>query len=110
MASAIFSLVFSLAIGITKGVLKITRKKNNKHNKTFTLAKTKLNSIETLISQALIDLEINHEEFKRIIHEEEHYRRLKEDIKMMKSNDELSENNKILKKIMRVHRIKKIFF
>ena len=110
MASVIFSLVFSLGIGITKGVLKIIRKKNNKHNKTFTLAKTKLNSIETLISQALIDLEINHEEFKRIINEEEHYGRLKEDIKMMKSNDELSENNKILKKIMKVQRIKTVFF
>ena len=35
------------------------------------LAKSKLNSIETLISQALIDLEISHEEFKAIVSEEE---------------------------------------
>ena len=35
------------------------------------LAKSKLNSIETLISQALIDLEISHEEFKTIVSEEE---------------------------------------
>ena len=34
------------------------------------LAKSKLNSIETLISQALIDLEISHEEVKTIVNEE----------------------------------------
>ena len=56
------------------------------------LAKSKLNSIETLISQALIDLEIGHEEFKAIVNEEENYRRLKENIRMMKSSDKLSEN------------------
>ena len=53
------------------------------------LTKSKLNSIETLISQALIDLEISHEEFKTFFHKEENYRRLKEDIKMMKSRNEL---------------------
>ena len=60
------------------------------------LAKSKLNSIETLISQALINIEISHEEYKSIINEEENYRRLKENIKVMKSEDqkdELSENN-----------------
>ena len=35
------------------------------------LAKSKLNSIETLISQALIDLDISHEEFKTIVNEKE---------------------------------------
>ena len=39
------------------------------------LAKSKLNSNESLISQALIDLEISHEEFKTIVSEEENYRR-----------------------------------
>ena len=33
------------------------------------LAKSKLNSIETLISQALIDLDIGHEELKTIVNE-----------------------------------------
>ena len=37
------------------------------------LAKSKLNSIETLMSQALIDLDINHEEFKTIANEKEKY-------------------------------------
>ena len=65
------------------------------------LATSKLNSIETLISQALIDLEISHEEFKTIVNEEENYRRLKGNIRMMKSNDEkdeLSENKKNIRK------------
>ena len=57
------------------------------------LAKSKLNSIETLISQALIDLEVSHEEFKTIVNEKEKYERMKEWIRMMKSSDELSRNN-----------------
>ena len=55
------------------------------------LAKSKLNSIEKLVSQAIIVLEISHEEYKSIINEEEHYRRLKETIRMMKSDDEKDE-------------------
>ena len=48
------------------------------------LAKSKLNSIENPLFQALIDLEIGHERYKSIINEEENYRRLKEKIRMMK--------------------------
>ena len=55
------------------------------------LATSKLNSTETLMSQALLDLEINHEENKTIVDEEENYRRLKENIRMIKNNDELNE-------------------
>ena len=65
--SASFTLVFSLTTGIIKKVLKITINKKKKHNKIVMLAKSKLNSIETLISQTLIDFEISHEEFKTII-------------------------------------------
>ena len=53
------------------------------------LAKSKLNSIANLISQALIDLEFSHEEFKIVPKKE----RMKENTKMMKSSDELGENN-----------------
>ena len=53
-------------------------------------ARSKINITKTLISQALIDLEIGHEEYKAIINEEVHYGRLKENIKMMKSSDELN--------------------
>ena len=55
------------------------------------LARSKLNSIEKLISQALIDLEISHEKYKSIINKEENYRRLKENIRNIKSDDELNE-------------------
>ena len=52
-------------------MLKITRNKKKKHNKIVMLAKSKLNSIKTLISQALIVLEISHEEIKAIVNEKE---------------------------------------
>ena len=48
-ASASFSLVFSLTKGIIKKLLNKTRNKKKKHNKIFMLAKSKFNSIETLI-------------------------------------------------------------
>ena len=63
IARASFILIFSLATGITKKLLNITRQEKKKHDKILMLDKSKLNSIETLISQALIDLEISHEEF-----------------------------------------------
>ena len=71
IASASFSLAFSLTTGIIKKSLKIARNKKKKHNKIFILAKSKSNSIEKPVSQALIDLEIGHEEYKSIINEEE---------------------------------------
>ena len=42
------------------------------------LAKSKLNSIETLVSQALIDMEISHEEFITILKEKNLYEKMKE--------------------------------
>ena len=59
------------------------------------LAKSKLNSIEILISQALIDLDISHEDFIRILKEKDRYERMKED---------LSENEEY--KIMRLSSVK----
>ena len=54
------------------------------------LAKSKLNSIETLISQALTDMEINHEEFTAILNEKDKYEKMKDNIK--------SENEKYMSK------------
>ena len=50
-------------------MLNITRKKKKKHNKIIALARNKLNIIETLMSQALIDFDISHEEFVKITNE-----------------------------------------
>ena len=61
IASASFTLLFSQTTGITKKLLNITRKKKKKHDKILMLAKSKLNSIDTLISQALFDMDISHE-------------------------------------------------
>ena len=61
------------------------------NNKIVVLVKTKLNSIKNLISQASIDLEISHE---TIVDEKEKYKRMKENIRMMKSRDKLGVNNK----------------
>ena len=51
--------------------LNITRNKKKKHDKILMLAKSKLNSIEALVSQALIDMEISHEEFITILKEKD---------------------------------------
>ena len=61
IASASFTLIFSLTTGIIKKLLSITRKKKNKHDKILMLAKSKLDSIEILVSQARFDMEISHE-------------------------------------------------
>ena len=45
------------------------------------LTKTKLNSAKTLVSQALIDLEIGHEEFVTIWKERDKYGKMKENLK-----------------------------
>ena len=77
IASASFTLIFSLTIGIVKKLLNITRNKKKKLDKILMLAKSKLNSIETLVSQALIDMEISHEEFNTIMKEKKNMRRRK---------------------------------
>ena len=74
---------------IIKEVWETSRNKKKARSKILMLAKNKLNSIETLISQVLIDLETSHEEFETILNEKEKYGRLKKDVKMMKSSDEL---------------------
>ena len=54
IASASFSFAFSLTTGIIKKLLETTRNKKKKHNKVFMLARSKSNSIESKISEALI--------------------------------------------------------
>ena len=61
------------------------------------LAKSKLNSIETLISQALIDMDISYEEFVTILKEKDKYEKMKDNLR--------SENNGE-NKIMRLSSVK----
>ena len=79
MMSAGFSLAFSITTGFVKNFLKATRNKMKKHNKIVMLARSKLNSIDSKISKALINNEEN------ILNEEKKYRELKKSIRMMNS-------------------------
>ena len=96
IASTSFSFAFSIIIGIVKKLLKTTRNKKKKHNKIVMLARSKLNSIESKISEALINSEISHEDFITIINEENNYRKLKECIRMMKSQRNDTEKNNLI--------------
>ena len=87
-----FSHAFSITTGIVKKLLKTTRNKKKKHNKIVMLARSKLNSIESKTSEALINNEIIHEDFMTIINEEKKYRELKENIRMMNSQRSDVEN------------------
>ena len=53
------------------------------------LAKSKLNSIETLISQALIDMEISHEELIAIFKEKDKYEKMKENVRSENEQQEI---------------------
>ena len=87
MASASFSLAFSIFTGIVRKLLKTKKKKN----KIVMLARSKLNNIESKISEALIHNEIIHEDFMTIINEKK-YRELKESIRMMNSKEVMLKN------------------
>ena len=52
------------------------------------LARSKLNSIESKISEALMNNKNSHEDFLTIINEEKNYRELKENIRMMKGQED----------------------
>ena len=98
IASAIFSTEFSMSTGITKKLVKTTRNKKKKHSKIVMLARSKLNSIESQISEALMNNEIGHEDFMTIINEEKIHRELKESIKMMKSQRSDTEKINLIEK------------
>ena len=81
--SATCSLAFSVTTGFVKKFLKTIRNKKKKHNNIVMLARSKLNSIESKISEALINNEVCHEDFMTILNEEKKFRELKESIRMM---------------------------
>ena len=69
ITSASLRVAFSLCSGLVKKLLKATRNKKKKHNKIVMLARSKLNSIESKISEALVNNQIRHEDFMTIINE-----------------------------------------
>ena len=69
IAGSSLTLVFTIGTGISKSLLKVTKKRKKKHNKIIALAKSKLYTIDTLLSSALNDSEISREKFSNIITE-----------------------------------------
>ena len=93
IAGASLTLIFTVTTGVVKTFLNITRKKKKKHNKIIALARSKLSTIENLISQALIDFEITHEEFSKITYEKNNYEQIIDNIKSVKNVDDLNKGN-----------------
>ena len=92
--------MFGIPIGITSSAMglkirvitseikkykSIFKKKKIKHGKIVLLAKSKLNSIEVLISKVLIDPVISHDEFILINNVLKEYNEIKEEIKNLKT-------------------------
>ena len=83
-----------MSTGIVKKIVKKIQKKKKKHNKIVMLARSKLNSIESKISEALINNEISHEDFTTIINEEN--RELKESIRIRRTQRSDTEKNNLI--------------
>ena len=96
IASAGFTLIFSLTREIVKKLLSTTRNKTKKHDKILMLVKSKLSSVETLISQALNDMGISHKEYIAILKQKYKYQKMEENLR--------SENEK--QEIMRLSSVK----
>ena len=85
-----------LFLGLGSGVIHKTQKifdsKAKKHDKIKTLAESKLDTIAGLVSKAVEDSHIDHQEYQLILKEVEHYRVMKEEIrtKSKKTTDAIS--------------------
>ena len=89
IAGSSLTLIFTIGTGLNKSLLQVTKKRKKKHNKIIALAKSKLNTIETLLSSALNNSKISHEEFTNIITEKNIYENIKENIKDIKKPSSL---------------------
>ena len=63
--------------------------------KILMLPKSKLDSIETLVSQPLIDMEISHEEFNAIIREKQKYQRMTENVMNVSEKQKNMRRNRV---------------
>ena len=90
--SYVLVFVFFTKYSIIKKLLYETKKRKKKHDKVLCLDKNKLDCIELLISQAIIDLQISYEEFEMIVNEKKNYDKIKKNIKNTKNKDDISEN------------------
>ena len=74
-----------LLLGIGSAVIHKTQKvfdsKAKKHDKIKTLAESKLDTISSIVSKAVEDSQISHQEYQLILKEVQHYRKMKEEIR-----------------------------
>ena len=96
IAVSSLTLIFTIGTGISKSLLKLTKTRKKKHNKIIILAKNKLNMIDTLLSSALNDSKISHEEFTNIITETNIYENIKENIKELTTESSEEEKSTTL--------------
>ena len=88
-SSAVGLKIWTIAAGIKK-YKSIIKKKKKKHDKIVLLAKSKLNRMKVLISKALTDLNISHDEFALINNGLKEYSKMKEENKNSKTSSSLS--------------------
>ena len=69
------------------------------------LAKSKLNSTETLIPQALIEMEISHEEFIKILKEKDKYEKMKNNLRSENEKYEIMELSSVKSKTKKKKKI-----
>ena len=100
IVGASLTLIFTVTTGVVKTLLNITSKKKKKHNKIIALTRSNSNIIENLISQALIDFEITHEEFSKIIYEKNNYEQIIDNIRSVKSINDLNKENDLNKQVL----------
>ena len=87
IAGSSLTLIFTISTGVNKSLLRVTKKRKKKYNKIIALAKSKLNTFDTLLSSALNDSKISHEEFSNIITERNTYENITENIKDIKEEE-----------------------
>ena len=72
-------------LGLGSAVIHMTRKifdsKAKKHDKIKTLAESKLDTISGIVSKAIEDSHISHQEYQLILKEVKHYRKMKKEIR-----------------------------
>ena len=93
---ASLTLIFTISTGLSKSLLKLTNKRKKKYNKIIALAKIKLNTIDALLSSALNNSKISHEEFTNIITEINIYENIKENIKELTTESSEEEKSTTL--------------
>ena len=93
IGGASLTIIFTAATGVVKKLLNVTRKNKKKNNKKIALARSKLDIIQNLISQALTIFDISHEEFSKIIYENNNYEQIRDNIRNAKSINNLSKEN-----------------